>query len=81
MEKRSPELINSKIKQRSVKKKLRGPVKTKLKSERSGEEFTKVEVETKNTEPWRRNGWKRRSPEAPKLKSKCGRRRVQKRES
>ena len=56
-------------------------MKTKLKSERSGEAFTRVEVETKNRERWRRNGWKRRSPEASKLNSKCGSERVQKRES
>ena len=67
MEKRSPEL-KSKLKQRAVEKKWRGSVKTKLKLEKSGEAFTGVEVETRKREPWRRNGWKRRSSEAPKLK-------------
>ena len=43
-------------------------MKTKLKSERRGEAFTGVEVETRKRESWRRNGWKRRSPEALKLK-------------
>ena len=37
---------------------------------RNGEAFIGVEVDTKNREAWRRNGSKRRSPEAPKLKWK-----------
>ena len=48
-------------------------MKTKLKSKRSGEAFIGVEVETKHRESWRRNGSKRRSPEAPKLKCESGR--------
>ena len=78
MEKHSLEL-KSKLKQRAVEKKQRGMMKTKLKSEKSGEAFTGVEVETKNREPLSKKGWKRRSLEAPKLKLKCGR--IEKRES